>query len=419
MKIHTLNDEVIEFDDSMISRLIQSFGYSKYYYDSDATVDGMVRSLTNDWIDNQILSLEMIGGKYVPIIFDKVLNVLPYPKYDYIKDMISPICGYSKNTQEIYHVLNKLKFKDIRVDMNLVENILNLGVVDKESLITLSSSLQDLNDYRLFKMPYGLSAGVPGVSVPILPPRSIRRLSKRIGKRMDGFKISLIGPDNTTVLDSVTKDSIDLRSFSLSSYTQYVDGSFTPIKSNYPNRTTVSSFRIPNRFKVLATDTLSLRIEPYYSGYYFGEDLYNTNAALSVYMNSNNETNAINNVFDIQFNGTPSTPDREVDTYYWHSLDIIKVKNRFTRGSISYKRKNPMVNYKCEIYDLYTGQKLPITNDKGVNLDGPDVFTIGPNINKQIKAYYQRINKPTNEFETTIDDLVTNTDLLIVFREKK
>lgn len=161
MKIHTLNDEVIEFDDSMISRLIHSFGYSKYYYDSDATVDGMVRSLTNDWVDNRILSLEMIGDKYVPIIFDRVLNALPYPKYDYIKDMVSPICGYSKNTQEVYHVLNKLKFKDIRVDMTLVENILNLGIVDKESLIALSSSLQDPNDYRLFKMPYGLSAGIP------------------------------------------------------------------------------------------------------------------------------------------------------------------------------------------------------------------------------------------------------------------
>ena len=419
MKIHTLTDEIIEFDDALINRLIKEFGYSKYHYDSLATIDLIVRSVENNWVDNRILSLERFGESYVPIIFEKVLNVLPHPKYDYINDMVSPICGYSKNTQELYRILTKLKFKDLRLDVRPVESMLDIGIFDKSDIIYSPNVLQDPNDYTLFKIPYGLTSGVIGASVIQLPPRSIRRISKRIGRRMDGFKLYLLGPDNTTVLDTMTHDVIDFRPHSIGSFIKYSEGSFTPFKDNYPKRGGVGSFRVPERFSILPTDNLSIRIEPYYSGYYFGESLFNTNVALSVYVNSKNEINAINDVLEIRFNGEPSTPDKVVDTYYWHSMDTIKVKNSFTKGTISYKRKNPMVNYKCEIYDLYTGQKLPITNDEGVNLDGPDVFTIGPNISKQIKAYYQRINKPTNEFETTIDDLVINTDLLIVFREKK
>ena len=92
--------------------------------------------------------------------------------------------------------------------------------------------------------------------------------------------------------------------------------------------------------------------------------------------------------------------------------------SKTSTGAITYKRKKSLISYRCDVYDLYSGKRIPFTNTNGVNLSGPDNFTLNISMRDQIKAWHTRANTPTTEYETNVDELTMNTDLLVVFREK-
>lgn len=416
MKIHALNDEIIELDDAEMNN-VYTIGYP--YGDSigsDPSLQYIRRNVADSTLnDAAVIHFSQVGDKKLPYVPENLLEYMDRDKFSHVFDTLSNICVPIKYTTLVGRIVKRINYRNYRLDLSGMDTMYDPKLLRKEDMVKVSGATQDERDYTLFHFPLGISSGRNVFTYPRVLPRFIRRYRKKFGKPFTGFIFKVYNSDKSKLLMTMTNDMPMMRSSDLKYMSTYENGVFggaSDIKLYGSGSYTVviDQNKLPK-----ATEDMVVDVEPYTShSILFHQALDTLPAVYSVCINRDNEMEQAVNYFDLTING------KDPSSAKYNAVALNGATGYITDiGTITFKRKNPLVNYRCDIYDVYTGKRIPITSTNDVNVDGPDTFTLNMSVLEQIKSWHRTNNTPFTEYETTIDDLVTNTDLLIVFREKK
>ena len=416
MKIHTLTDEIIELDDNemdAVNKISYPYGDS---IGNESSIQYLRRNIEDSTLnDAAVIHFSKIGDKKLPYVPERILEYMDRNKFSHIYELLSPICTHIPDSNMDGRLITRINYRKYRVDLSGMDTIYDPKLLAKENMVRVTSAIKDKTDHTLFHFPLGVSNGRNTFEYPKVLPRFIRRYMKKFGKPFTAFTFKVYNSDKSKLLTSMTNDMTLIRSAEIKYMSTYENGIFSGAKDielygSGSYTVVIDKDKLPS-----AKDDMVIMVEPFTDNtLLFHRELNTLPAVYSVCINRNNEMEQAVNYFDLTINGK----DLSNAKYNAVALNGSTGYNAET-GDITFKRKNPLVNYRCDIYDLYTGKHIPITSINGVNVDGPDTFTLNMSVLDQLKSWHRTNNTPFTEYETNVDELAINTDLLIIFRENK
>lgn len=417
MKIHTLTDEVIEFDNTEMKQILEASYPTGDHFDNGESAISYIKSQCNDPTlnDAPVIHFAKFGESLAPYVPDTVLASLDPVKFKYIYDTISPIGTLFTDKNIRGRFMKRLPYRTYHVDLSGMDGVYEPNKLSKENMMSLTNTIQDTTDYSVYRQYLGMSVGRTSALFPGMLPRAIRRYKKKFGKMVTGYNFTFYNKDKSNVLVQFMGETMIPRSSDLQYVLQYTDGRFSIAGDTFPKYHTSYTTVIPKEKLPVVTDDQIVTVEPNTQfSYYFYPPMDTMPVVYAIFVDKSGKIIQAVNYFDIFINNEKVEDGGQ---YVTITLDGHHLSKTST-GVITYKRKNPLISYRCDVYDLYSGKRIPFTNTNGVNLSGPDNFTLNISMHDQIKAWHTRANTPTTEYETNIDELTMNTDLLVVFREK-
>lgn len=417
MKIHTLTDEVIEFDNTEMKQILEASYPTGDHFDNGESAISYIKSQCNDPTinDASVIHFAKFGESLAPYVPESLLASLDPVKFKHIYDTLSPIGTLFTDKKIRGRFMKRLPYRTYRVDLSGMDVVYEPNKLSKENMVSLTNGIQDTTDYTVYRQYLGMSNSRTTAKFPGMLPRAIRRYKKKFGKLVIGYNFTFYNKDKSDILIQFMGETMIPRSSDLQYVLQYTDGKFSIAGDTFPKYHTSYTTVIPKEKLPVVTDNQIVTVEPNTQfSYYFYPPMDTMPVVYAIFVDNNGQIIQAVNYFDLFIN------NEKVDDggqYVTITLDGHHLSKTST-GSITYKRKNPLISYRCDVYDLYSGKRIPFTNTNGVNLSGPDNFTLNISMRDQIKAWHTRANTPTTEYETNVDELTTNTDLLVVFREK-
>lgn len=417
MKIHTLTDEIIEFDDTLMKKIMDaSYPTGDYFSNSESNISYIKSNCDDPTLnDAPVIHFAKFGESLAPYVPDTLMKSLDMVKFKHIYDNISPIGTIFTDYSIRGRFMKRLPYRTYHVDLSGMDVVYEENKLSKENMVSLTDTIPDATDYRIYRQYLGMTIGRTSPTYPGMLPRAIRRYKKKFGKMVTGYQFTFYNKDKSEVLTQFTDETMIPRASELRYVMKYTDGKFIINGDTFPKYHTGNTTVIPKDKLPVVTDDQIVTVEPNtYFSYYFYPPMDTMPVVYAVFVDKEGNIIQAINYFDLFINNEKIDDGGQ---YVTITLDGHHLSKTST-GAITYKRKNPLISYRCDVYDLYSGKRIPFTNTNGVNLSGPDTFTLNISMRDQIKAWHTRSNTPTNEYETNVDELTTNTDLLVVFREK-
>ena len=417
MKIHTLTDEIIEFDDTLMKKIMDaSYPTGDYFSNSESNISYIKSNCDDPTLnDAPVIHFAKFGESLAPYVPDTLIKSLDMVKFKHIYDNISPIGTIFTDYSIRGRFMRRLPYCTYHVDLSGMDVVYEENKLSKENMVSLTGTIPDTTDYRIYRQYLGMTVGRTSPTYPGMLPRAIRRYKKKFGKMVTGYQFTFYNKDKSEVLTQFTDETMIPRPSELRYVMKYTDGKFIINGDTFPKYHTGDTTVIPKDKLPVVTDDQIVTVEPNtYFSYYFYPPMDTMPVVYAVFVDKEGNIIQAVNYFDLFINNEKIDDGGQ---YVTITLDGHHLSKTST-GAITYKRKNPLISYRCDVYDLYSGKRIPFTNTNGVNLSGPDTFTLNISMRDQIKAWHTRSNTPTNEYETNVDELTTNTDLLVVFREK-
>lgn len=417
MKIHTLTDEIIEFDDTLMKKIMDaSYPTGDYFSNSESNISYIKSNCDDPTLnDAPVIHFAKFGESLAPYVPDTLIKSLDMVKFKHVYDNISPIGTIFTDYSIRGRFMKRLPYRTYHVDLSGMDVVYEENKLSKENMVSLTDTIPDATDYRIYRQYLGMTIGRTSPTYPGMLPRAIRRYKKKFGKMVTGYQFTFYNKDKSEVLTQFTDETMIPRASELRYVMKYTDGKFIINGDTFPKYHTGDTTVIPKDKLPVVTDDQIVTVEPNtYFSYYFYPPMDTMPVVYAVFVDKEGNIIQAVNYFDLFINNEKIDDDGQ---YVTITLDGHHLSKTST-GAITYKRKNPLISYRCDVYDLYSGKRIPFTNTNGVNLSGPDTFTLNISMRDQIKAWHTRSNTPTNEYETNVDELTTNTDLLVVFREK-
>ena len=417
MKIHTLTDEVIEFDNTEMKQILEASYPTGDHFDNGESAISYIKSQCNDPTinDASVIHFAKFGESLAPYVPDTILTLLDPVKFKHIYDTLSPIGTLFTDKKIRGRFMKRLPYRTYHVDLSGMDVVYEPNKLSKENMVSLTDGIQDTTDYTVYRQYLGMSNSRTTAKFPGMLPRAIRRYKKKFGKMVTGYNFSFYNKDKSAILIQFMGETMIPRSSDLQYVLQYTDGKFSIAGDTFPKYHTSYTTVIPKEKLPVVTDDQIVTVEPNTQfSYYFYPPMDTMPVVYAIFVDNNGQIIQAVNYFDLLINNEKVEDGGQ---YVTITLDGHHLSKTST-GAITYKRKNPLISYRCDVYDLYSGKRIPFTNTNGVNLSGPDNFTLNISMRDQIKAWHTRVNTPTTEYETNVDELTMNTDLLVVFREK-
>lgn len=417
MKIHTLTDEVIEFDNTEMKQILEASYPTGDHFDNGESAISYIKSQCNDPTinDASVIHFAKFGESLAPYVPDTILTLLDPVKFKHIYDTLSPIGTLFTDKKIRGRFMKRLPYRTYRVDLSGMDVVYEPNKLSKENMVSLTDGIQDTTDYTVYRQYLGMSNSRTTAKFPGMLPRAIRRYKKKFGKLVTGYNFTFYNKDKSDILIQFMGETMIPRPSELQYVLQYTDGKFSIAGDTFPKYHTSYTTVIPKEKLPVVTDDQIVTVEPNTQfSYYFYQPMDTMPVVYAIFVDNNGQIIQAVNYFDLFINNEKVDDGGQYVTITLDGHHLFKTST----GSITYKRKNPLISYRCDVYDLYSGKRIPFTNTNGVNLSGPDNFTLNISMRDQIKAWHTRVNTPTTEYETNVDELTMNTDLLVVFREK-
>lgn len=417
MKIHTLTNEIIEFDDTLMKKIMDtSYPTGDYFSNSESNISYIKSNCDDPTLnDAPVIHFAKFGESLAPYVPDTLMKSLDMVKFKHIYDNISPIGTIFTDYSIRGRFMKRLPYRTYHVDLSGMDAVYEENKLSKENMVSLTDTIPDATDYRIYRQYLGMTVGRTSPTYTGMLPRAIRRYKKKFGKMVTGYHFTFYNKDKSEVLTQFTDETMIPRASELRYVMKYTDGKFIINGDTFPKYHTGDTTVIPKDKLPVVTDDQIVTVEPNtYFSYYFYPPMDTMPVVYAVFVDKEGNIIQAVNYFDLFINNEKIDDGGQ---YVTITLDGHHLSKTST-GAITYKRKNPLISYRCDVYDLYSGKRIPFTNTNGVNLSGPDNFTLNISMRDQIKAWHTRANTPTTEYETNVDELTMNTDLLVVFREK-